>query len=304
MNTTEQVVTRVRKETAVSIVTQMLPNYLEMLSDCKDEKTWQTLTARIAEARNRLKVDDYVLIYEDERRIGNALMAALMSPEDLQEFLRELSALSHEEQLNTLDEFGRPGGGADELANALVPDTPEEQQAQLDAFNALDEEGKQKAVRHSQYLMMFFLSWFHQTLAVMVHGEKMTSLVPKALAGDDEAALKAIHIDKSLLTLHPKFIEWHRNAACAGNSALLNKIAYRSASPATRGRVQLAGVFSAFALLESLGWLNDCRHREILSICDAAGLDRWQNRIEDENAVTKALLKYRRYQKTGGVSMH
>ena len=152
--------------------------------------------------------------------------------------------------------------------------------------------------------MGFILAWLHESLAVMVHGEKMTSLVPRALAGDDEAFLNAIHIDKALMTLHPKFAERHRQAILDGDRTLLDKISYRLASPVTKGRAQLAGLFAVFAMLESLGWLNDLRHHEILDICDAARLDRWQNRIEDENAVTKALIKYRRYQKTGGVSMH
>lgn len=57
-------------------------------------------------------------------------------------------------------------------------------------------------------------------------------------------------------------------------------------------------------MLESLGWLNDLTHSEILDICTAANLDRWENRIEDVNYLTKRLAGYRKYQKTGGVSMH
>jgi len=57
-------------------------------------------------------------------------------------------------------------------------------------------------------------------------------------------------------------------------------------------------------MLEVMGWLDEFRHEEILNLCDDAGLDRWQNRIEDVNAVTKQLKRYRKYQKTGGVSMH
>ena len=53
-----------------------------------------------------------------------------------------------------------------------------------------------------------------------------------------------------------------------------------------------------FGILESFQWLNDLKHEEILDICDEAGLDRYQNRIEDVNYITKRLAEYRRWQKS------
>lgn len=297
-------VTRARKDTVLALVSQAAPQFLEILGDCKDATTWRKLSDRFEEIRVRLKIDNYVLIYEDERRIGSALINAIMSPEDQQGFAKEFAAANQEDQLEMLHDLGRPGGEGEKLAEQIFPEDPDAQKAQLEAFNELEENDKREAVKHGQYLMAFLLAWLHEFLAVMVHGEKMTSLVPKALAGNEDAFLKAIHIDKALMTLHPKFADRHRQAILDGDRTLLDKISYRLAAPVTKGRVQLAGLFAVFAMLESLGWLNDLRHGEILDICDAARLDRWQNRIEDENAVTKALIKYRRYQKTGGVSMH
>jgi hypothetical protein len=129
-------------------------------------------------------------------------------------------------------------------------------------------------------------------------------LVPKALAGDKDAFARAVQIDKNLIHEHPGFKEIHQKALTEGDTDFLEKIGYRLAAPVTRGPIRYASVFVLFAMLETLGWLDAIRHREILDICDAANLDRWQNRIEDENAITKCLQKYRRYQKTGGVSMH
>ena len=300
-------VTRARKDTVLALVSQAAPQFLEILGDCKDAETWRKLSAHLDEVRVRLKIDNYVLIYEDERRLGSALINAIMSPEEQQEFNREFAAASQEEQLEMLHDLGRPGGEGEKIAGAMFPDDPEAQKEQIEAFNRLEENDKRDTVKRGQFLMGFLIAWFHEALAVMVHGEKMTSLVPKALTGDEDAFLKAIHIDKGLLMLHPSFAELHQQAmrdAGRGDRTLLDKISYRISSPVTKGRVQLAGLFAIFALLESLGWLSDLRHHEILDICETANLDRWQNRIEDENAVTKALLKYRRYQKTGGVSMH
>jgi len=59
-----------------------------------------------------------------------------------------------------------------------------------------------------------------------------------------------------------------------------------------------------FGALEATGWLESIKHHEMLNLCDSAGLDRFQNRIEDVNYLTKRFLEYRRWQQTGGVSMH
>jgi hypothetical protein len=59
-----------------------------------------------------------------------------------------------------------------------------------------------------------------------------------------------------------------------------------------------------FGILDLAGWLDEFKHREILDICDAARLDRYENRIEDVNYLTKRFKEYRRWQKSGGLSMH
>lgn len=132
----------------------------------------------------------------------------------------------------------------------------------------------------------------------------MTSLVPRAMRGDDDAFLKAIQIDRQLLKAHPYFIERYATAFQKGEVEFLNNVSYRLTNPHLRGKILYPGIYVVFAILEVMGWLDDLTHEEILDICDAAGLDRWQNRIEDVNYLTKRLAGYRRYQKTKGVSMH
>ena len=58
-----------------------------------------------------------------------------------------------------------------------------------------------------------------------------------------------------------------------------------------------------FALLEGSNWLDNLTHPEILNICDELELDRYGCRIESENALTKRLRDYRRFQKFNAMSM-
>lgn len=292
------------RETVVSLVIDFAPSYLEVLNGCKSADTWGKLSAYFAEMTCRLNVRNYVLVYDDEKRVFSAVFNTFMTPDEQSEWAKSLGAMSEPEQRDAIRDFVRPGGLADEMTSSMFSDCPDDEQAQIEAFNQLNEADKQRAIKHAQYGAIVFLAWLHNMLAVMVHGERMTSLVPKALAGDEEAFLKAIHIDRNLLLDHPGFAEIHDRAIRNGDQKLLQKIARRLASPVTKGRIQLAGAFMVFALLEAMGWLDKMKHREILDICDAARLDRWQNRIEDESAVAKCISKYRRYQKTGGLSMH
>lgn len=297
---------RADKDTVISLVVHLVPNYLEVLKECDDQATWQKLSERFAEISARLKVKNYVLLYEDERRIQAAALNAIMSPEEQAEFAKFMEESTPKELQSMLKEIAEPDGLGEQIANGLFPDDPADHQAQLESFQKLPIDEQQESVKRTQFLMGFVIAWLHEAIAVMVHGEKMTSLVPKAMAGDTEAFAKAVHIDKNLLFNHPWFHKTYLEAIHDPDKhrELLGKISRRLASHVTKGRQKLPGVFFIFALLESMRWLNDIRHGEILAICDAAKFDRLEHHIADENAITKALGRYRRYQKTGGLSMH
>ncbi len=132
----------------------------------------------------------------------------------------------------------------------------------------------------------------------------MTSLVPKALSGDDGAFCRAVKIDRNLLAHHPYFIERKQRAQEKGEQEFLRHLSYHDSSPGLKGKIRYPGLYMVFAMLESVNWLDDLAHSEILDICDTAGLERWQNRIDDVNYVTKRLLDYRKGQKLGRLSMH
>lgn len=287
---TESQLFRADKALVLKLVAKFAPEYLDVLNTCRNPAAWGRFNEKLHEVCTRHGVQNYVRLYENEAMIQSALQLGLMSKDELGTWRDELNAQSPSEQQEAFRRYAQEDNAFTERAEKLMTSDEE----------ALDPEARER----QKYLFGFFLAWFHDALAVMVHGEKMTSLVPKALAGHEDSYLKAVHIDKRLLYEHPGMRAIHEHASGEGNRPFLEKAARHLAKPVTQGRIQLSGLFVVFALLESLGWLDGLRHREILDICDEAGLDRWQNRIEEETCVTKALLKYRRYQKTGGLSMH
>jgi hypothetical protein len=162
---------------------------------------------------------------------------------------------------------------------------------------------QQALIRQAQWFLTCFLATFHNYLAVMVHGKKMTRLVPDAIAGDREAFLKAIQIDRTLLTSHPFFSAERARAAEIGDISFLKKISYREQNPTVRGRIRHPTLWALFSVLDGLHSLDGVfTHAEILRMCDDAQIDRLDNRIEDLGYLSKRIADFRRYQRTGGVS--
>jgi len=296
-------VIRPKKELALSLIEQMAPQYLEMFRDVQKPGGWRTLAMRFGEIRKRLKLDSYVTLYGSENSVYAALWIALLGTDGFKRISEELNTVSADEQQNFLDELTADVIQGDGWLNEMFPESLEKQEKQRLAFEALPENERAEIVQRSQHLFAFVMASFYDCISVMVHGEKLTSLVPKAIAGDRVAFLKAIHIDKSILHAHPEFKTQYEKALSTLDRDFLRNIGYRIEAPPTRGKIRFPGVYMIFALLESLRWLNELRHEEILDLCVDAGLDRWQNRIEDVTYLTKRLGEYRRMQKAGGLSM-
>jgi len=144
----------------------------------------------------------------------------------------------------------------------------------------------------------FFYSFFYNMLSLMVHGQKLTTLVPLALQGNKEAFCKAVQIDRNLLTGHTYFKDTYARLQTGEDKEFLDALLYRVGNPTTRGKLRFPALYMVFTILDSFDWLDDFTAPEILDICDEARLDRFQNRIDDENQLTKRRIEYRRFQKT------
>jgi len=214
-------------------------------------------------------------------------------PEQQQDYIEELiSEVSAVNSQSIEEQFGK------------WPETEEEKTLAKNQFEALPQDEKNEVIYRASCLYMSLFANIHNYFSLMVTGEKLTSLVAKALAGDDEAFCRSVKIDRNLLVSHPYFVERYRYAQIKGERKLLSCLSTAQSTPGLVGRIRYPGVFIVFGMLQLFKWLDDLTHEEILDICDAARLDRWENRIEDVNYLTKRLASFRRYQKTGGVSMH
>lgn len=248
------------------------------------------------------RINSYVLLYEDERKLQAALAIGIFGTKGIKDLIDEAQTLSTEQQQQRIADFINT-----EESDFELPDLPlkPEIQSKINIFlSELPEAERNDLIRQGILLWSGLFGSFFNLLSLMVHGEKLTALVPKAISGDDKAYLKAAHLDPFLLTHHPYFQKRKQIARTSGEIDFLYKLARREAGPSLRGKIRYPGLYVLFGCLEMLHWLDEFRHTELLDLCDQARLDRYQNRIEDVNYLTKRLREYRQFQKSGGLSMH
>lgn len=286
---------------AIKAAIHLTPQYADLLRDLQSSNGRVMFSAEISSIRKNL--GDYVLVYDDERKIGRALFLAVMGENRFKEFIVEIDNSTPSEQQEFVDEMASPDNEFVEAFSSFeIPQTPSEWKAAREAADQLPEEERKELEKRGATFWCFLFSSFFNTLALMVHGSRMTTLVPQAIAGDDEAFLKAIQIDRMLLSNYPYFRDRKFRAQDEGDTEFLMQIAYRETNPPLRGKVQFPALYMLFGILDTFRILSDLKHREILDICEDAGLDRYQNRIEDTGYLGKRLRDYLEWQKFNGVS--
>ncbi|HSI96511.1 MAG TPA: hypothetical protein VK938_10560 [Methylophilaceae bacterium] len=290
------------KELTRQIIVQVAPQYIELLRELQSNNKWVRLPDKFEDIFKRWRLDSYVIVFDDEKHISNCLGLFLMGQEGYKKFNDEIAALPIEEQQHFASEWLRDllDESTWSWMEGLFPNTPEKEMIAKERFEALSPDDKTEALKRGAWFWHLFFGWFYQYLSVMLHGEKLTSLVAKAKSGDLDAFVKAVHIEPRLLDSHPFFkarFESARNKEAVDKSErnFLMRIGTSLAKRGGPGRISYPGLYVTFTILEIAGWLDGgFTHEEILDLCDEAGLDRWQNRIEDVNYLTKRLSEYRK----------
>lgn len=69
-------VIRPSREVATRLVVQLLPEYMEVFREAQRPEGWRKVAEVFGQIRKRLKIDGYVALYDDERRLHCSVSAA------------------------------------------------------------------------------------------------------------------------------------------------------------------------------------------------------------------------------------
>lgn len=287
-------------ESIVELLRSGIPDAEWLLGEIESQQGWFRFPTSISRAISNLRLESYPLLYVSEAAIGAAMFRVAVTPEQIKQLGEDIDAASLEQRAEI---FGQSFAFLDEMCEGFqIPKTRKDQEAAESAFRALSPEDQKEAVKASQHFFLGFIPSFYQWLSVMVHGEKLTSLVAQAQAGKDDAFVKAVQIDRRILTEMPYFKARYARAQDEADSDFSDKLAYRLQSPPYRGKIRHKSLWLTFAMLEQVGWLGNLGSREILDICDEAGVGGYENRIQSEKHLANRVREYREFQKRGIVT--
>ena len=282
---------------ARALLKVVIPEWEWLISHIESEKGHLRFPAAMANIIRNLRIEDYPLLYENEASIGVILAQGLMDRENLVDLDGQLSTSSPEGRGEAMKVFMR---AVDDLDDAFtIPKTPAEELQTKEAFAALSAGEQAASVKLWQHMMMGFLATFFQHLSVMVHGEKLTSLVAQAKAGNASAFAKAVQIDKRILTVVPYFKERYAQAGLASETAFLQEVGRRMSGPPYKGKIRHKSLWLTFATLEAFGLLASFKHDALLDFCEDVGVGGYKSRIDDVKNLSKRLAEYRRFQVRG-----
>jgi hypothetical protein len=287
----------ITKARLVQTLRESIPDTEWFLKQIESEQGWYRFPQVIADSINNLKLGNYPMLYVSEAAIANMLFRVAFDTEQRRELEEEMVSAAPEERAELVE------GLVDVLDQTFegfeLPKTATQQEEARKAFEALSPDEREEAVRVAQGFMCFMLCTFHQNLSMMVHGEKLTALVAQAQAGDDRAFVKAVQIDRRILSTVPYFKERYERSQMEADRDFSDRLAYRLGRAPYVGKIRHKTLWLSFSLLDQSGWLDSLPHREILDMLDEAGVGGNENRIQDVKYLSKRIAEYRRFQKRG-----
>lgn len=286
--------------TVARLLADISPDCEWLLSEIESEHGWFRFPKILTDVISNLRIENYPLLYEKEGASAILFLRAFLGDDEIKKLDADLNAMTVDERGHFLEELA--SSFVDAFDSVEIPKTPAEQQKAREAFQALDEDTQRQVIRSGSYFYCFFFSNFYQQLSLMVHGEKLTSLVAQAKAGNDDAFVKAIQIDKRILTVIPYFKARYARAHDEGDRNFLDHLAYRINCPPYRGKIRFKSLYLALSILNEAKLLDSLSHREILDMLTEAGVGGPKNHIEDVKYLTKRIAEFRHFQKRGVVS--
>lgn len=282
---------------AAQFIGSMAPEWSWLLRQIESDGGHLRFPPMVTRAIVNLRIENYPLLYESEAAISLTVFRAFLTQNEIVELNSRLTEQSPEERGQTMRELVDGLSKFDQACE--FPKTPAAEKLAQAEFNALSKEDQTETIKVAQHLWMGFLAGFFQNVSVMVHGEKLTSLVAQAKAGNDDAFCKAVQIDKRILTTIPYFKQRFERATLEGDQNFCDALAYRLWCPPYKGKIRHKSLWMAFAFLDMVGLLDTLKHQEILELCDEAGIGDYANRIEDVKHLSKRLSDFRRFRGYG-----
>jgi hypothetical protein len=277
---------------AIKYLKSFLPRVDEILQHMESSGGWLGLPSGIGAYIEFFQIRNYVELYQDETRLPFFFWRMARDWGKIKARTDKVGVPTQESVNKAFDWL------VGEVADFVVPELVKgDKSDETDFWEHLATKEGAKEWRQMRDIAQFGIAVFYNILSIMVHGERLTALVERAISGDDEAFVLAVQVDRNILTGIPYFRERLSRAQWSGERQFLRLLGYRLGNSILRGKIRYRRLWLALALLDLLGHLDRSLTAEkLLEILDAVGVDKHENRIEDVGYLRKRIREYRRFQ--------
>jgi hypothetical protein len=140
--------------------------------------------------------------------------------------------------------------------------------------------------------MNIFLVVGHNCLSLMQFGVSIFNLVKQAKDGNDKSFLRAVTIDKSLLTSLDYFQSRLKRSHLTGDIHFLDGLSKALRAPMIGEKIQLSNLMIAFAILDDLGSL-DIPLKQLMYVCEQIGVYGHDSEAHSEESLRQCRKRYR-----------
>lgn len=323
---TQKAAPRLDMEVAKGFIKAVLPAFDYIIGEIEKDEGWVRIPREVVDIARKLNISNWPEVLLDEARFRSMQLRlfSLAPTEMLAELfldgsepnatiggidfnafstldgdartravVTELDRVASEQQSTFLNVFY---GHLTEAVNTPLEELPaEEIETEKRRVEALDQKAKAIEIQKLQIAGIAFVTSLFNYLALATHGQKLTTLVQRAIGGDDAAFLMAVQVDKTLLTHLPQFRERYWRAVLEGDANFLEYLSYRIRNPTLRGRNRYHTLWLVFVILDDLSLLDrELTNEAILDLYKAIPEDHVCKPIDDVDYVRKQRAAYLR----------
>lgn len=242
-------------------------------------KTSNHLPNQVSKFVNELGIQNYSSLYLDKNNLNTLFVEGMELVPEFKNIFHQLIQISEEDAHKFMDEWlhNLSSLDFDEIFTDEQEETDEDlSEAQLNALRSL---------------IKWCLLWMHDLTSLMVHGERIFSLVQKAVTGNRSAMLKVLQTDPSSFQYIPEFQKIHAQAVVSRDKKFLNSMNHHLNNRVGQSKLSHRIIYTVIFLLDTLQILGNMTNKEILELCDVSGLSDYDY-IPDSRTIGLIRNKY------------
>jgi len=242
-------------------------------------KTSNHLPIQISQIIIDLGMQDYSSLYIDKSNLNTLFIEGLELSAEFKQAFHQVNQIPEENVHQFMDEYLKNLSQLD--LDDVLTDEQEEVEDELpdEQLNAL------------KSLIKWCLLWMHDLTSLMVHGERIFSLVQKAIAGNRSAMLKVLQTDPSSFQYIPEFQKIHAQAVVSREKKFLNSMNHHLNNRVGQSKLSHRMIYTVIFLLDTLQILGNMTNKDVLELCDASGISDYDY-IPDPRTVGLIRNKY------------